>query len=164
MLRQPFTSISNFVARDVLHLPRPSILERYTNTFIVFFASGTMHYAIDLASGIPWELSGAMYYFLSFVLGIMIEDGVQALWKRFSPPEKSADGEIVTPLWKKIVGMLWVGAWIGVFTAPYTERMAQLPPTAFVPFSVVEKVGIEVAGGAAGVGALLLWFTVSPEL
>ncbi|KAJ5763071.1 hypothetical protein N7533_001752 [Penicillium manginii] len=147
MLRQPFTTMSNFLARDVLHLPRPSILERYTNTFIVFFLSGVMHFILDIVADIPWELSGAMHFFLSFVLGIMIEDGVQALWKRVSPPQISKDGEVVTPLWKKVV-----------------ERLAQLPRTDLVPLSVVSKLGIETGGGLACVGALLLWFTVAPEV
>lgn len=164
MLRQPFTTMSNFLARDVLHLPRPSILERYTNTFIVFFLSGVMHFILDIVADIPWELSGAMHFFLSFVLGIMIEDGVQALWKRVSPPQISKDGEVVTPLWKKVVGMVWVFAWLGVFSTPYTERLAQLPRTDLVPLSVVSKLGIETGGGLACVGALLLWFTVAPEV
>lgn len=156
--------MSNFIARDVLHLPRPSILERYMNIFIVFFLSGAMHLILDCVADIPWELSGAMHFFLSFVLGIMIEDGVQAMWKHISPPQKSKDGEVMIPLWKKIVGMAWVFAWLAVFSTPYTERLAQLPRTDLVPLSVVGKLGVETGGGLAFVGAVLLWFTVGPEV
>lgn len=164
MLRQPFTSMSNFLARDVLHLPRPSILERYTNIFIVFFLSALLHLFLDYGSGIPWALSGSMHFFLSFAFGIMIEDGVQALWNQFSPPQKSEDGETQTPLWKKIVGMLWVFAFIGVFSTPYVERMTQLPPSSMIPLTVVGKLGVELAGGLVCVGGVLLWFTVAPEV
>lgn len=156
--------MSNFLARDVLHLPRPSILERYTNVFIVFFLSGVMHLVLDFVSDVPWALSGSMHFFLSFVVGIMIEDGVQALWKRISPPQISKDGEVQTPLWKKAVGMLWVMMWLAVFSTPYMERLTQLPPSDMMPLSVVRMVGLELVGGLACVGAVLLCLTMAPEV
>ncbi|KAJ5581190.1 hypothetical protein N7450_007491 [Penicillium hetheringtonii] len=154
-LRMPFTSISNFLARDVLHLPRPSILERYTNTFIVFFLSGVMHWIFDVASEMPWEISLAIPFFVSFSLGIMIEDGAQYLWNQISPPTISSNGEIQVPTWKKIVGAVWVLAWFTFFASPYLEQLTQLPSTDILPLSL---------GGLAVVGAVFVWFTFAPEV
>ena len=47
-MRQPFTAIGNFIARDVLNLTRSSILERYTNLFIVFLVSAIFHVMVDM--------------------------------------------------------------------------------------------------------------------
>ena len=160
----PFTSISNFLARDVLHLPRPFILERYTNTFIVFFLSGVMHWIFDVASEMPWEISLAIPFFVSFSLGIMIEDGAQYLWNQISPPTISSNGEIQVPTWKKIVGAVWVLAWFTFFASPYLEQLTQLPSTDILPLSLVKIIGIEISGGLAVAGAVFVWFTFAPEV
>ncbi|KAJ5085512.1 hypothetical protein N7532_010283 [Penicillium argentinense] len=163
-LRQHFTGMSNFISRDVLHLSRPSILERYTNVFIVFLQSAIMHIMIDFVAGIPWKLSGTVAFFMSFVLGFMIEDGVQALWNSIFPPTKTEDGKILTPLWKKVVGMLWTMTWIAVWSTPYLERSMQLPANDLMPIGVVDKTGVTPVGGAICVGAILLCLTVGPEI
>lgn len=78
------------------------------NVFIIFFFSGGLHLAIDTVQGIPAEESGAMLFFAIAPLGLMIEDGIKALW-RFSG--KSSDGEkeskkSPSPLWQKTLGFL----------------------------------------------------------
>ncbi|KAJ6061859.1 uncharacterized protein N7446_005979 [Penicillium canescens] len=90
LLRQPFTSLSNFIARDVLCLPRSSLVERYTNVFIVCFFSGLLHLLVDILGCVPAQGSGSMFFFLSFVLGFMIEDGVKAMWKSMYPQAKES--------------------------------------------------------------------------
>ena len=72
--------ISTFLTYSVLGVAKNTILARYTNIFFVFFLSGVMHVASDHGLTIPvWE-SGAMQFFLTQALGIMLEDGFQAAY------------------------------------------------------------------------------------
>ncbi|KAJ5218174.1 uncharacterized protein N7498_000273 [Penicillium cinerascens] len=155
-LRQPFTAVSSFVARDVLHFSRPSILEQYTNIFFVFLLSGVLHLMANLVDGVPVERSGAMPFFLSMVLGIMIEDGFQAFWTRVHPAADST--EDTTPWWKRVVGLAWVFLWLGVTSTWYLHPLSQLPKDeiTMVPFSVVERFGLKLIGGVVLAGGAVL--------
>ncbi|KAJ5783147.1 hypothetical protein N7457_004921 [Penicillium paradoxum] len=136
MLRLPLTSLSNFLARDVLRLPRPSVLERYTNVFIVFFFSGLMHAIFDILRNVSIQESGAISFFLSFVVGYMIEDGIQALWKR---TQGSQNTNGTPPWWQKAIGLIWVGAWLGVTSTWLFGTMTQKPKhkIVLVPFTLL---------------------------
>ncbi|KAJ5770141.1 uncharacterized protein N7511_002192 [Penicillium nucicola] len=163
LLRQPFTSISNFIARDVLCLPRSSLIERYTNVFIVFFLSGLLHFLIDIVSCIPAQESGAMFYFLSFVLGFMIEDGVKAFWKNMYPQAK--DSMDPPPLWQRAVGFVWTMSWIGVISTRYLLPMQRPEAQAvLVPFNVADWIGLPALVGIVGVGAALLKLVFEVEI
>ncbi|KAJ5752441.1 hypothetical protein N7520_009358 [Penicillium odoratum] len=162
LLRQQFTSLSNFIARDILRLPRPSIQERYTNIFIVFLLSGLLHFMINYLQAIPLQHSGAMLFFTSMVLGIMFEDGIQAVWKRIMAPSgvhlpTIPESASVSP-WKRAIGMCWVTAWIGVLSTVYFEPQSQLPKeeTSLVPFSVVERLGLRFAVGILVTSGVIL--------
>ncbi|KAJ5295798.1 hypothetical protein N7508_010619 [Penicillium antarcticum] len=163
LLRQPFTSLSNFIARDVLCLPRSSLIERYTNVFIVFFFSGLLHFVLDVVGCIPAQESGAMFYFLSFVLGFMIEDGVKAMWKSMYPQAKESDGP--PPIWQRAVGFVWTMGWIGVMSTRYFVPM-QRPEAQglLVPFNVADWIGLPALVGIVGVGAAFLKIVFEVEL
>lgn len=125
----------------------PSITERYTNIFIVFLLSALLHTTIDFAQAIPLEYSGSMPFFLSMVLAIMVEDVVQALWRRVRSTrsvEGSNVGQDTPPLWKRAVGMFWVMVWLGVTSTWYWHPMSCLPQgeATLVPVSFVELVGL----------------------
>jgi hypothetical protein len=163
LLRQPFTNLSNFIARDVLCLPRSTLIERYTNVFIVFFFSGLLHFFIDIVACIPAQESGAMFYFLSFVLGFMIEDGVKAMWKSMYPQDKEPAGP--PPLWQRAVGFVWTLGWIGVFSTRYFVPM-QRPETqaVLVPFNVADLIGLPALVSIVSTGAAALKFIFEIEL
>ncbi|KAJ5965106.1 uncharacterized protein N7479_004982 [Penicillium vulpinum] len=162
MLRIPLTSTSNFLARDVLGLPRSSFIERYTNVFIVFFFSGLIHVVVDTVRNIsPWEM-GTMSFFLSFVFGYMIEDGVLALWKR---TRGSQDNAGLPPLWQRILGFCWVMTWLGV-TSPWFFKSAMLKPEeqmALVPFSVAGLISLPVLSSIVIGGGIVLKFVFEGE-
>lgn len=164
-MRQPFTSISNFIARDVLNLTRSSILERYSNIFIVFLISAVFHVIVDIVQSIPMQSSGSMPFYLAFVLGIMIEDGVQDIWKRVQAPnngqEKSKQSSDIVPLWKRAVGMVWVMLWLGVTSTWYFTPMIQSTndDTRMIPFSVAKYIGFQpligiVVSGGVGIAEI----------
>ncbi|KAJ5566070.1 hypothetical protein N7535_007708 [Penicillium sp. DV-2018c] len=160
-MRQPFTSISNFVAREVLRLRRRSKVERYINLFIVFLISAMFHVVVDILQSISVERSGSMIFYLAFVLGIMLEDGVQGVWKRIAAASDSRQVEkastpAVVPPWKRAVGYIWVTLWLGVTSTWYFTPMIQStkPDLRMVPFSVTKCIRLDtvvkiVIGGGA---------------
>jgi hypothetical protein len=141
-MRRPFTALGNFLARDILNLTRSSLLERYTNIFIVFLVSAIFHVIVDILQSVPMEKSGSIPFYLTFVLGIMIEDGVQEIWKCKKQPKLSTD--IVSP-WKRAIGLLWIMLWLGVTSTWYFTPMIQstTEDLRMVPFSVAKHVGLE---------------------
>lgn len=144
MLRLPLTSLSNFLARDVLRLPRPSFIERYTNVSIVFFLSGLIHAILDILRNISLQESGAIPFFLSFVIAYVIEDAVQALWKQKQGPHNTAS----TPSWwGKAIGYIWVGIWLGITSNWLFGTVMQGPEDQIVliPFTVVGSGFIELS-------------------
>ncbi|KAF9252962.1 hypothetical protein DTO006G1_2193 [Penicillium roqueforti] len=164
-MRQPFTSISNFIARDFLHLTRSSMLERYTNIFIVFLISAMFHVMVDILQSVPMERSGSMPFYLSFVFGIMLEDGVQNIWQRVQAPEnwqevKQSSG--IVPLWKRAVGMVWVMLWLGITSTWYFTPMIQSTndDLRVIPFSVARYIGLQPLIGivlGSGIGIALMF-------
>lgn len=165
-MRQPFTSISNFIARDILHLTRSSILERYTNIFIVFLISAIFHVLVDILQSIPMEMSGSMPFYLAFVFGIMLEDGVQNIWKRVQTPdirqEEAQQPSGIVPLWKRGAGMVWVMLWLGVTSTWYFTPMIQSTndDLRMIPFSAAKYIGLQPLIGivvGSGVGILVMF-------
>ncbi|KAF4764707.1 hypothetical protein HAV15_001541 [Penicillium sp. str.  len=163
LLRLPLTSTSNFLARDVLGLPRSSFVERYTNVFIVFFFSGLTHAILDSLRNVsPWDF-WTMSFFLSFVIGYMIEDGVQGLWKR----KLGSQNDSGLPVWwQKALGFCWVIIWLGV-TSPWYFRPGMLRPEeqmVLVPFSIVGLISLPVLKSIVIGGGLVLKFVFEGEI
>ncbi|KAJ5239421.1 hypothetical protein N7468_004040 [Penicillium chermesinum] len=151
MLRHPLSSVSEFLALDVLGLPRGSLLGRYTVVYLVFFFSAGLHVVLDLVQGIPLPESGALLLFTLAPLGLMIEDGVKAAWKR----SRSPAGQ---PLfaWTKGLGLLWSMAWLGITsTWFFYPQMLRPQNQNLVPLSLAQRVGLPVIGGIAVVWGVL---------
>jgi hypothetical protein len=148
----------------VLRLPKPSLLERYTNIFVVFTLSGFLHVVFDVVCGKEDSKIGTMLFFQSFAFGIMVEDGVQAIWQRLTGEKFRSNSN--PALWKKTVGHLWVVTFLVMvspwFTYPITRISAE--QMAFGPVKVAEKFGIRNSAIAIGVGAVPLWIAVKPGL
>lgn len=158
-MRQPLTTVGCFVARDVLRLPRPSVWERYTNTFVVFFTSGVVHLVLDMSSRVP--SSGAMPFFCVQTLGIMLEDGVQAIWKRLHGGVKSRD----SPVWQRVIGHIWVLVWFGVTSVWYFGQMSQAPELAsIVPFDFQSHIPVFILGSILFVGGIILKLVFEVEV
>lgn len=142
-------------------------MERYTNIFIVFLLSSLLHTVLDYIQAVPLEYSGAIPFFLSMVLAIMVEDGVQALWRRVQAnPDARSSSEDALPLWKRTVGILWVMAWLGVTSTWYWHPMSCLPQgkATFVPISLVERVGFGPVGVVLLLGGVGLYFGFGVEI
>ncbi|KAJ6119514.1 toxin biosynthesis protein Tri7-like protein [Penicillium sp. IBT 18751x] len=139
-LRWPLTATSSFLLRNILHLPRPSILERYSNIFLSFLLSGFIHLAAQY-KGSTFEKPGAVEFFTSFALGIIIEDGVQELWSRLVPSPSNGNRRDTskdknTAVWKKLVGYVWVTGWLTGLGAFYSYDMAYIALIEPMPLAV----------------------------
>jgi hypothetical protein len=156
-LRWPHTALSTFITRDILHLPKPSLLDRYLNIFLAFTLSGIFHVFMDIGNG-KTDLGLTMLFFQSFAFGIMIEDGCQALWRRYVG-EKFAHADSYVSMWKKIVGFIWTTAFLSMVAPWYTYPASRVPPErSFVlPIQFTKTVGNTAAGTVlVGLGSVLL--------
>ncbi|KAF4986888.1 hypothetical protein FDECE_15710 [Fusarium decemcellulare] len=163
--RWALTSISNFICRDVLRVPRPSLVERYLNIAVVFVASGIFHVIVDSFSFQPPPKAPTLAFFASFSLAIMIEDSVQELCRRVTGVN-THNGKQIIPLWHKLVGYLWVSVWLTVTSPWYLYHPTRLPTETkwLVPVSLVQFIGPSVAHFMLAGGGLVLMFTVGIEI
>ncbi|RDK41432.1 hypothetical protein M752DRAFT_327558 [Aspergillus phoenicis ATCC 13157] len=128
ILRVTFTAVSNFITRDILGLAKSSLLERYTNVFCVFFLSGVLHLTMDvIVLDCTVRESGSMVFFLSFVLGYMVEDGVQAVWRKLQGSQDAGSSGKEPEVWKKALGYVWVSTFLTVMSAVYFEPVRKRP-------------------------------------
>ncbi|PGH12838.1 hypothetical protein AJ79_04062 [Helicocarpus griseus UAMH5409] len=164
LLRWSYTSVSNHFTRRILRLRHPSLIERYANILTIFILSGLGHVLVFAGSGIPMaEWSGSMLFFCSFAAGFMTEDGVQELWRRTGIEKRLfADGRNARglSLFKRIVGWVWVLGFLSVVSPFFCYPMSRVPTgkEGMVPYSVVERVGVEGALGTVVAGGVGLWF------
>lgn len=165
LMRWPLTATSNFLARDVMKLPRPSFLERYVNITLVFLCSGILHVISDKMQGVSFEKSGSMTFFLGCALGIMTEDGVQKAFSVLTGAPHTPGSDAAPRLWKRVIGYTWVIFWLCLISPSHLMPLTDLPKENrwFVPVSFVEHTGVAAAtktllGGAV---ILLLHFEVS---
>ncbi|KAJ6144096.1 toxin biosynthesis protein Tri7-like protein [Penicillium chermesinum] len=135
-LRWPLTATSSFLLRDILRMPRPSILERYTNIALSFLLSGLIHLAAQY-KGSTFDKPGAVAFFTSFALGIIIEDGAQELWSRLTSSDSNEkEKDTKTAVWKKAVGYVWVSSWLIGLGAFYSYDMAYIALIEAMPLPV----------------------------
>lgn len=167
LMRWPLTSVSNFLARDIFRLRHPSLLERYINLTLVFLLSGILHLASDYMQGVPPHKSSSLVFFLGSALGIMIEDAVQAMYRNVTgaSSSESRTGE-VPPLWKRLVGFIWVVAWLSVLSPGYLLASKDLPKENrwYVPVSIANHIGLAPAVKVVMAGGAILVFAFGAVL
>ncbi|KAL2840410.1 membrane bound O-acyl transferase family-domain-containing protein [Aspergillus pseudoustus] len=139
LFRWPMTGISTFVTRSILRLPRPSLVERYLKIALVFVVSATLHIAMDGCAGFWPPKSGAFRCFLIQPIGIMVEDGVQEIYRRVRGSSVLTARERI---WTRMVGYIWVGGFMACVIPLYTFPLLRYQNSANngVPFSVVRLV------------------------
>ncbi|TKA60953.1 hypothetical protein B0A55_11829 [Friedmanniomyces simplex] len=96
--------MSKFVAHGVLQLPSEGLLQRYTKIFVSSALSGILHIQADMGGGLSPRRSGALQFFIMQALGIVLEDGVQHVYRRFFKQILGKHASLV----EKVVGYAWV--------------------------------------------------------
>lgn len=61
-----------------------TLQHKYLNHFLNFFISGLLHALVDVACGLPWHESGAIQFFCTQLLGIVLEDFVWNTYRHFT--------------------------------------------------------------------------------
>lgn len=92
--------------------------------FTVFFLSGLFHLAEDAGEGMKWQDSGSLRYYCMQPVGIMLEDGVQEIYRRKIKSKSKSNGTTTTTAgddnnkrWARMVGYIWFVAWM-TWTTP----------------------------------------------
>ncbi|KAJ6013469.1 hypothetical protein N7540_008060 [Penicillium herquei] len=162
MVRQPLSAMSNWITRDILQLPKGSILESSMNIFFVFLQSALLHLFIDIAAGIPAEYSGSLPFFTSFTVGIIIEQAVQNLYYWIKGP-----GAKEYAIWKRVVGYTWVLLWVGIPSTWWIHpNMQNTPPhkLSMVPFSFSDHIGSQTVTAFAVISGMIVFFVFGGEV
>ena len=137
MYRQTFGGPARYLINDVLHLSRGTLTARYAQILATFFISGLLHLSTDVAIGIAWSESGAMRFFCTQAVGILVEDGVQALYQRVDPKANRS-----SPRQKlaKAIGHVWLVCFLAwstpVWAYPAMRRNHGEPKDQVLPFSL----------------------------
>ena len=158
MLRWPFVTICSFIANNVLWLPQLSRYRRYVTFILVFTLSALLHQYGSYSMGISLEESNAFVFFWLTALGGIAEQIAQSSLRE-KPAGGTSQQSKGSVLWKRLVGYLWVLAWLGPsgsYLIYPTVSMAIVNRSVGVPYSVVENFGFQSAGIFLGVGALVL--------
>ncbi|KAL4783350.1 membrane bound O-acyl transferase family-domain-containing protein [Aspergillus varians] len=136
LFRWPMQGISTFLCTSILRLPRRSLVERYAKIIFVFVVSSAIHLAIDGRAGILLPRTGALRCFLVQPLGIMLEDGVQELYRRV---RVCGGGEVASTKWTRMAGYIWVWSFLALAAPLYNFPLFryQDPARNGVPVSVI---------------------------
>lgn len=110
---------------------------QYYRLLTIFLVSGFMHLLIDIASGIPLHASGAIMFFVTQALGIVLEDLAITTYRflfvpNLRPPSRG----------ERILGRVWVVAFLTWSTPMYLYPMLWRSniglEDSMIPFSVVK--------------------------
>lgn len=129
MLKGP----AEFITHGILRIPYGTFVARYSKIFFAFAVSGIMHIAADEGGSVPMAESGALSFFCAQALGIMLEDGAQAVYRNLFGNKYSG--------LCKVIGYFWVIAFLSwttpVWVYPVARSMKRedmlLAPTAVYP-------------------------------
>ncbi|KAF1973198.1 hypothetical protein BU23DRAFT_589710 [Bimuria novae-zelandiae CBS 107.79] len=150
---------------DILTLPVPSLLERYTNNFLVFLLSGILHAVSANIMGLSAVESGAIPYFSSFALGMMLEDGVQAFYSKLHASK--SDEERKSAIWEKVLGFSWVVFWMSL-TSPWymfpSRRIVAGEAAWVLPFNLTREIGMSMMWGLLGVSGIFVKWVFATSL
>ncbi|CZR63672.1 uncharacterized protein PAC_13569 [Phialocephala subalpina] len=108
---------AEFITHTILRISPGTIFARYSKVFFTFAVSGLLHAASDYGGAVPFTQSGALRFFCTQALGIMLEDGIQGLYRRIFGNRKR--------LLREAVGYIWVFAWLCWSTPAWVYPVAR---------------------------------------
>ncbi|XPS78861.1 hypothetical protein M3J09_010864 [Ascochyta lentis] len=134
-LRQSLCGFADAFTHSLLRIPPGTLLSRYTRLTLAFALSGAVHYASDLAMGIPLQEAGGHKFFMLQALLIMFEDLMQCLGNQlnfFNIPRACVN----------LVGFLWVLCALAWSTPTWFYPIQRLEgdPSSLMPFRVVNGI------------------------
>ena len=163
--RSKLSNPSQYITYKILRFQRGSFVGRYLAIILKFAMSGLMHLCGEIAVGLHWHDSGALQFFCTQALGLMIEDQAQLFYrylkndrqegeqaqqqsKKRSDPAHRVGGKWHEgsstkinqrpPLRNRLIGYVWVVVWM-VWSMPvWTYPTSRLNGgEAVLPFGVL---------------------------
>ena len=104
LLRKQLSAPADLITYHVLRLPKHSLFTRYTRLFLVFLLSGLLHQWVEVGQGIAWRQSGQLHFFITQVMGIILEDAVQGIYRSCRGVKRGEE----TTAGRRLTGYLWV--------------------------------------------------------
>jgi hypothetical protein len=98
-----------------------------------------MHVMIDFSAGISLQQSGAVQFFVTQAIGMIVEDAVMALWVWYYGTQTQ------TKSWQRVLGYVWVAGFMvwsaPVYLYPMMWRVIMGENDSVIPFSIFEASG-----------------------
>ncbi|KAF1996802.1 hypothetical protein P154DRAFT_622999 [Amniculicola lignicola CBS 123094] len=133
-LRQILTHPATCIAQDIFGMHKHNLVAHLIKLLIPFATSGVLYMFADLGGGLPLEQSGSLRFFLTQVIGIVIEDTVKGMVSSST----SVKSEKRFTFLAKILGYMWVASFLvwstPMWLYPVAGQGLQAP---FLPWSLV---------------------------
>ena len=133
--RKYLTAIPDLIFYKTLRLPKGTLVTRYLHLSLVFLSSGLLHAGVEFTQGYPARQSGQIPFFLTQVVGIILEDIVQALYRATRGVKW---GTPPTPL-ARAVGYVWLAVFLWWSTPIWfysQRRLSRGDDDEILPFSL----------------------------
>ena len=134
--RKTLTGLADLVVYKILRLPKSGLITRYSHLSLVFLLSGLLHTWVEVGQGFPARQSGQMQFFATQIVGIVVEDAVQAVYRAVCGIQRGAPP---TPM-ARAVGYVWLIVFLWWSTPAWfypRQRVSRGDERdAFLPFSL----------------------------
>ena len=148
--------MSDFILHDLLHLRKSTFITRYGQIFLSFLISGVMHFLGEVGVGFPVRDSGTIQFFLLQAVGIMLEDGVQAIYRYALGIRRNPGSQ--PQRWARVVGYVWVLGFMTwstpIWFYPRLRQMAGDEREMVLPFSLLQLLRGQIRGQLLRTGPL----------
>lgn len=134
-LRKYFTALADLIVYKALRLRKGKLITRYLHLSLIFLISGLWHAWIEFAQGFPARQSGQIPFFVTQVVGILLEDTVQAVYRSTRGVQWGAPP---TPM-ARAVGYVWLVVFLWWSTPIWfypQRRISRANDDELLPFSL----------------------------
>ena len=107
-LRKYLTALADLIVYKAFRLPKGKLVTRYSHLSLIFLISGLLHAWIESGQGFPVRHSGSIQFFVTQIVGIMLEDTVQAVYRATRGMKW---GTPPTPM-ARAVGYVWLAVFL----------------------------------------------------
>lgn len=107
-LRKCLSAPADVVVYKVLRFPKGTLITRYLHLSLVFFFSGLLHECIDIIEGIPHLYLGTLQFYMTQVIGIMLEDAVQTVYRASHGVQRGTPPTFIS----RAAGYIWLAVFL----------------------------------------------------
>jgi hypothetical protein len=111
VMRQRLCAPAQFFTYHILRLKENTLIARYVFLIAAFTISDLFHTLSDIGAGLEWKQIDAMRFFVTQALGIMFENGVQAMFRAMATQSRTVRHK-VRRRWSKAIEYVWVMVWM----------------------------------------------------